>query len=105
MSNVTHTPGPWVFADDRGRPLGTAGHVMPDGCHVDLGEDGEAVVTDRFDSTGDVAVANARLIAAAPDLLAACKAMVRTGKAPADIDAAYDLMRAAIAKAEGRPDA
>lgn len=44
---------------------------------------------------------HARLIAAAPDLLAACEVMLAKGKGPTDVDAAYAMMRAAVAKATG----
>jgi len=50
--------------------------------------------------------ANARLIAAAPDLLGACKgaiaALAQNKTYPADIDAAKSFLSGAIAKAEGR---
>lgn len=48
--------------------------------------------------------ANARLIAAAPDLLAACKAaIVKFKHTPLDrISVAADMLRDAIAKAEGK---
>jgi hypothetical protein len=56
-------------------------------------------------SCGTPACANARLIAAAPELLAALKSLLREvdehhhgGALPAE-----DLARAAIAKAEGKP--
>jgi hypothetical protein len=48
--------------------------------------------------------ANARLIAAAPDLLAACKAMEAAWEHPAtvkDANALRAMLRAAIARAEG----
>ena len=45
--------------------------------------------------------ANARLIAAAPDLLAACK-MMRDAKYPWQMAKADEAMAIAIAKAEGK---
>ncbi len=50
--------------------------------------------------TSDEALANAQLYAAAPDMLEALKAFTRKGASPADIDRAYELAHAAIAKAE-----
>lgn len=91
MSNSTPTPGPWVidaaFFPNRIRQEGTGLHVAS---NVDDGD--------------------ARLISAAPDLLAACKAAlechdganfeVSPASAPwfQRVDA---VLRAAIAKAEG----
>jgi hypothetical protein len=87
---VTHTPGPWRYTS-------TARVVMA-GLGVRV-----ATIRD-CDESG----ANARLIAAAPDLLAACKGAVdhlrsfsqedNTGA----ITAALEAVEAAIAKAEAR---
>jgi len=93
--NSTHTEGPW-YVDPNDHPLyvrapggGTVAHC-DEAFHIHRGD------------------ANARLIAAAPDLLAACKQMVSefesiavtlgadTSKNPVLVAA-----RAAIAKAEG----
>lgn len=87
---MTPTPLPW----------------RQDGTHV-IGPDNVVVAVCRQAKprcTND-AIANARLIAAAPDLLAACEAMTEhlsttfppygTGQSP------YDKIRAAIAKAKG----
>lgn len=75
--SAEHTPGPWGIDD----PLSPARH--------------------------EEAEANARLIAAAPDLLAACKALLDVslqGGAQARYQARADAIEA-IAKAEGRkPD-
>ena len=85
MTNTQHTPGPWAIEPDA------------------LGE--SSIVTDNGGTIADVYgrnPANARLIAAAPDLLAALQAVAdywAGGDVPADIDAA---MRAAIAKATGK---
>jgi hypothetical protein len=80
-----HTPGPWVWTDYG--ELSGAGDVVMD--------------ADYFSEPSE---ADARLIAAAPDLLAACEAMLveldeweqELGRHPA-----CDLARAAIAKAKG----
>lgn len=90
MSEAKHTPGPW----------------QADGPFV---RDGTCSVADarptHADVTGDEVLANARLIAAAPELLAACKALmdglddywITTEKG--GLTAAN--AQAAIAKAEG----
>jgi len=77
-----HTPGPWLA---QGRYIGVKGHM--------------SYIGECSDQNGNwtnepMAVANAHLIAAAPELLEALK----------DMGARYgltDLARAAIAKAEG----
>src|SRR4051794_13527039 len=63
---VKHTPGPWYMA----------------GVPAVLSRDGVGIADCRtVDTTPQEQEANARLIAAAPDLLAACKALL------ADLDA------------------
>lgn len=91
-TRVTHTPGPWqldsgdlgVVLDAEGLPIQTSGPhcIVGDGSYY----------------------ANARLIAAAPDLLAAAQwafAVIdpRSGQEASDLSAA---LRTALAKAEGR---
>jgi hypothetical protein len=79
----THTPGPWqLWHDDEGAFVLRSPDDEKVICKRDLG------LPDR-----DEGIANAHLIAAAPDLLEALRAM------SPDTEQA----RAAIAKAEGRP--
>jgi hypothetical protein len=90
-----HTPGPWVIEGDVA--------ALPD-------DIGVGIVNRKHDGDDwDVAMvhssaANARLIAAAPDLLAALKLIVEADgeKSLAQIVAAMPDARAAIAKAEGK---
>ena len=88
MTTRKHTPGQWVA----------------DGLEVRAEDDGW-VLAEIID-TNDEGAANARLIAAAPEMLAACEAMLRSfersvnGMYP-DERAACLLARAAIAKATG----
>lgn len=111
------TPGPWGYHDHnwRGEPTEFDFYVSgnPGG-----GEDGErystAVAIVKGNATAeDIPMANARLIAAAPDLLAACRALVETfeladmGDEPEDSeygDGKRALLAglAAIAKATGQ---
>lgn len=56
MTNAKHTPGPWHY---------TAGHYVPDVYAVVEGDRRKSVIGE------DMTEANARLIAAAPELLAA----------------------------------
>ncbi len=85
-----HTPGPWATA------RGFEGQTV-------VGSDGVLVadcsIIDRLGQrTGPECTANARLIAAAPDLLEALKAVVAIAdRRTVEFDAAH----AAIAKAEG----
>ena len=78
-----HTPGPWVQFCDHGRTIA----IMP------AGRPGAIC---KFTQKCGPTIANARLIAAAPDMLAALKYCV--------IERSEWLTeaRAAIAKAEGR---
>lgn len=91
--SAKHTPGPWSTASDP--------------CHFDsqttvVAANG-ARVAEVTGSAFDEAEANARLIAAAPDLLEACKAFVAhypMGTNPF-LDDAFRAARAAIARATG----
>ena len=91
---MTHTPGPWAW--DEGEEI--------------TYDQGMRSVADIREHTGfenipmDVVKANARLIAAAPDLLAAArKSLDWLASYPGfGSKAAYDEMRAAVAKAEGK---
>ena len=85
-----HTPGPWEVVpglDDKARVFYV--RTIDNDLHY-IAQIG------RF---GENAPANARLIAAAPDLLAALETAVASGKSWHGISSA----RAAIAKAKGEP--
>jgi hypothetical protein len=96
---MSHTPGPWLFCDDNG----------PDrniwaGTTVIATTDGDSVAC-------ETANANARLIAAAPELLSALKLCLYTLKQMLSdgyfhyIGAEHEIENAtnAINKAEGKP--
>ena len=76
MDKTKHTPGPWYVREDRefyqyhAQPICIANYKDEDGY-----DDGLDVwwICRLFDSWDKEAYANARLIAAAPDLLAACE--------------------------------
>jgi len=99
------TPGPWGI--DRGfRDAGTAPgphYTIPDGFLTVYMGDAEDDYADADYATvhGRNQEANANLIAAAPDLLEAC---IEAEKYIADTtpDGLGDMLRVAIAKAEGR---
>lgn len=94
MNESKHTPGPWFHYDDRSS---TERHEI-----VAMGKTVARVYCTNGCEAEDKA--NARLIAAAPDLLEACEAMLEEmqvweteqGEHPA-----ATLARAAIAKAKG----
>lgn len=86
MSASKHTPWPWELTAAK-----KASHVFAGG---------KAVA--RVPAMSHDEAANARLIAAAPDLLAACNAVSRAYDKQCDWNAALSQMQAAIAKAEGR---
>lgn len=104
---MAHTPGPWI--------VGPFGDIWPaSDIEVRDGKWRERVPAPRilgntsgtFVEASEVA-ANAKLMASAPDLLAALKALIAvhrqqdtTGVMPADKAIAYGQAAAAIAKAE-----
>lgn len=99
MSEAKHTPGPWHWTD----------HISP---HISIyaggGNTPIVQLTEPFyrDSAG-VGVANAALITAAPELLAACKAALpliyllgAKMDGPKEVVNTFKAMTDAIAKAE-----
>lgn len=83
-----YMPGPW-------RTSVTTNH---DAIYDHWGNRVAVIDREEFNFAQDEKRSNARLIAAAPELLAACVALIRTD----DLQTAIDLARTAIAKAEGR---
>lgn len=108
----THTSGPWHLCQHlmdndkcscgyRGGIWGSDGEhmVCEMGSTAILGQEG--LEAPRY--TRDVEIANARLIAAAPDLLEALLMVLEIGLADEDgAGQVEDAIYAAIAKAEGR---
>lgn len=88
-----HTPGPWIFDNDWRRWPTVFGS---DGIKVAIIEKDKTI--DSFVYELPERFANARLIAAAPDMLAALKDVVAVADRKTD---EFDRARAAIAKAEG----
>jgi len=91
MDNAQHTPGPWVY--------GKTGYVKSGDCYI------AEVLHGPDCPDADEVKANARLIAAAPDLLAALEKCVRELQRyenPQNIVTSLQLdALAAIAKAKG----
>jgi hypothetical protein len=77
---MTHTPGPWRFSQDGGEPYWSVAMPL---CGGDGYGSGNAMV---YTSESD-----ARLIAAAPDLLATCKALAHDIRAFQFTDGEYRL--------------
>lgn len=101
---MTHTPGPWVWDADK-RLVTVARDAR--GCIPVVSATGGYYGDDGIEVDED----DARLIAAAPELLAACNLMeeyerlMGAGQDVAAMDAyarAAEARKAAIAKAEGR---
>jgi hypothetical protein len=93
MSNP-HTPGPWnLHSPDEGDPK------TGDGSFCITAQ--SMVIANAQPSDWHETPANARLIAAAPDLLKAAKMMQAADVTTDEINVARDFLDAAIAKAEG----
>ena len=88
MSGAKHTPGPWRVDPDFPSDVQTA-----DGLR-------EICNPSPSDATDEELLANARLIAAAPDMLAVLKRLDRKGGLGLDV---HEWIGAVIAQAEGRP--
>jgi len=95
MTDVKHTPGPWYF-----------NQKYCIGPRVNTYDQSDGMFHPLADVYGVNRDANARLIAAAPDLLAAAKRALNfientEGEIGCSLESG-ELLRAAIAKAEGR---
>jgi len=96
MENAKHTPGPWAVRNGC--------NVFADGDHVPLTNMAYIAVTGGLSGadTIDRDAANARLIAAAPDLLDVaiqCRAVLVTALAETSDDTARRVIQAKIALA------
>lgn len=91
MTKTAHTPGPWIV---------TRQYVV--GPRDESDSQGFGMVVGVADVYGDNRNQDARLIAAAPDMLEALKLVADSGKFSCFDDLAWDAVNAAIAKAEGR---
>lgn len=97
MEKLTHTPGPWKFKDE----------IFANRRYVRIYGSDLVNVTDLNTYPSIPVEANARLIAAAPDLLAALEEMAavfgwQSPNANPAVDTAIAAARAAIAKAKGK---
>ena len=99
MSNQTHTPGPWTIKTDLGIPLQILGAPTEKNPRYNpITRCGTTFIA----PTSDEAMANARLIAAAPELLEALKNLLAYLETEDMRPLNMNLARAAIAKATGK---
>lgn len=104
MSKVAHTPGPWSVIDNNWDFSSVYG---PDDCLIAEVQIHSSVTEENQHELEPVKEANARLIAAAPELLSALKmaqVWLKMALVWLDADGRFDMqgINAAIAKAEGR---
>ena len=104
-----HTPGPWYVVGEAGDCLIISTIKDPALANEMLNRDVSTAVVSSSEWT-DVSAEDARLIAAAPELLAAGQALVERWDTPNWKDAKHtgesiNKLRAAIAKATGDGDA
>lgn len=92
-----HTPGPWEITSHR-PPYSEENDFPGVGISIPDAELASGIHEDAIEVWGENSEANARLIAAAPELLEALRGVLRVAdRATVEFDAA----RAAIAKATG----
>lgn len=97
---VKHTPGPWEFDGDNAVMAEVGAHI----CTVSMGDDFPCLEDDQRANAEAECKANANLIAAAPELLEALKALLDqlVGDEFADDISSVVSARSAVSKAEGR---
>lgn len=91
---MSHTPGPWTFDENNGNPL--VKHKWGYVARV-FSADSTIQGCSSLGPQADIAIANARLLSAAPDMLAALKAISGPGF---DDPESWRLVVEAIDKAE-----
>lgn len=114
---VKHSPGPWSVRpdanDDWGIVRAADGLAVADAgvfarCADMRNRDDEDVTPAEWAAGPPEVAANARLIAASPDLFAACVALVAAvdawGISPAKAKEAAELARLAVARVRGEPE-
>lgn len=105
---MSHTPGPWEAV--RTSPSGVKFYIHHKSEHTDGGYFGSVEAMHLTDEALDTCAANASLIAAAPELLEACREAEIVLEGHSDRTPnwhklrrkAFANIRAAIAKAEGQ---
>ena len=87
MSKATHTPGPWTVSEDQAPNMGACIDAV-----------NGVLIAEASGDNEENQAANARIISAAPDLLAALESLTH----PRADDSDIDMAREAIAKARGQ---
>jgi hypothetical protein len=100
MSEFKGTPGPWVYSRDNWRNETQSRDWYVTGDHGEGSCVAVAVVSGN-ETSHPVCEANATLISAAPDLLAALEYIVAWNGTTWNAETARDMARRAIAKATG----
>ena len=108
--SAAHTPEPWIWHGEN-KEWNHEGHILAHlapsrqvGEYAGLPNSGDFILILSRDARSRLTKANARLIAAAPGLLAACTYMVAQINAGSNIKpghASYDAAVAAIAATKG----
>ncbi len=107
-----HTKGPWTADCNQFYPMGLTAHIIRNACDGDNGVSslmlvslGDVVYSDsplcETPGAKSLSLEDAKLIAASPDLLAACKAAIKTMEDFVNNSPSIEVCRAAIARAEG----
>lgn len=95
MSETKFTPGPWMVDPRFDRDIQTADAELEIACT------NEHVLTGGVKPDAEQQRANARLIAAAPDLYEAAYGLLYSSEDVSTYDHFYSALRAALAKARG----
>lgn len=104
-SKPTHTPGPWRVVRRNNKPVGLAYGYL----RIETQANGASVAALQLPERDSDGEANARLIAASPDLLAACEELLKADEYAESVGVTLDdhmnraerrrILTAAIAKA------
>lgn len=94
--NAKHTPGPWQSTKCKAVVKSADYWAI-----IEEGDESAAWAIAEIDCDREAAEANAKLIAAAPELLAACEAAFSDYQSDTFQQPTEALLRAAIAKAKG----
>jgi hypothetical protein len=102
---MSHTPGPWKPAEKAAESFLIASPINPQSSYWECAViSGVRLIAVVRGGTPEEAIANARMVAAAPDLLEALKGLVEPDRSGRHLEAARQAARAAIAKAEAPPE-
>jgi hypothetical protein len=103
---MNHTPGPWEISDNGTADRGTGAWACDEIWQTHNDTDQRLIASVHYvDGTNSECQANARLIAAAPELLEAVQHVLLASEDGGDMnDVDWKMLRAAIQKAKGEID-